>query len=57
MTWQRPAGCESGACVEIAITDAEVLVRNSGRPDAVISFDHGEWRGFLAAAGAGEFAV
>jgi hypothetical protein len=43
--------------VEIAITDAEVLVRNSGRPDAIVAFDHSEWRGLLAAVGAGEFAV
>jgi hypothetical protein len=31
-------------CVEVMLTDTEVLVRNSNRPDAgTLTFTHAEW--------------
>lgn len=45
-------------CVEVALTDVEVLIRNSGQPyGPVVTFDHDEWRRFVAAVADGEFAV
>lgn len=58
LMWRRAGGCESTQCVEVALTDAKVLIRNSGQPyGSVVTFDHGEWRRFVAAVTAGEFAV
>lgn len=32
-------------CVEVMLTETEVLVRNSNRPDAgTLSFTHAEWQ-------------
>lgn len=54
--WQRASFCCSGMCVEVQITPTFVFVRNSeGGP--VATFDHREWRAFVAAAAAGEFNI
>jgi hypothetical protein len=52
--WRRASACVSGECAEAQITESWVFVRNSeGGP--VATFDHREWRAFVAAAAAGEF--
>jgi len=56
--WQksRASSDGNGECVEVAIIDAAVLVRNSQDPAGpVLSFSYPEWRAFLAGAQNGEF--
>jgi hypothetical protein len=56
--WHRSSRCSSDACVEIRVTPADVQVRGSQRPDAgALSFDHEEWRAFVAGVRNGEFDV
>jgi len=52
----KSAGCEAGACVEVAVGDT-VLVRNSDKPDKVLAFSREEWRTFVEGVRLGEFAV
>lgn len=41
--WTRHSA-NGSSCVEVLLTDTEVLVRNSNRPDAgTLSFTHTEW--------------
>lgn len=43
-------------CVEVAVRDDEVLVRNSKKRDQnAMTFTHDEWRAFIAGAKDGEF--
>ena len=57
--WQRPAGCESGACVEVDVNTDDnpglVFVRSSLRPHDEVFFDATEWAAFVAAVKAGQF--
>lgn len=56
LVWQRSSACESGACVEVAITDNAVMVRNSANPDDMLATkSHSEWQEFLAAVKDGNF--
>jgi len=46
----------SGDCVEVAVLEDRVLVRDSKEPDgAVLTFTHSEWRAFVGGATDGEF--
>jgi hypothetical protein len=48
----------SGGCVEVAITGAEVAVRDSKRPDVpALTFTADEWRVFIDGVKRGEFDV
>ncbi len=50
LVWQRSSACESGACVEVAITDNAVMIRNSANPDYIlVTKSHTRWQEFLAA--------
>lgn len=55
--WRKPSICADSSCVELALTDEAVLVRESryGRYGPVLSFSPDEWRAFMAGAKAGEF--
>ncbi len=55
--FQRPKGCGIGACVEVAIHEQKVSVRDSkqGEGGAVLTFDQAEWRAFITAAKAGQY--
>ncbi len=55
--FQRPKGCGIGACVEVAIDEQQVSVRDSkqGEDGAVLTFDQAEWRAFITAAKAGQY--
>jgi hypothetical protein len=47
---------EALQCVEVAMVDGAVLVRNSRHPvGPVLRFTHGEWEAFLDGVHAGEF--
>lgn len=51
--WRR--GCESGACIEVALHDDAVLIRSSAAPDRAITVTPDEWHAFLVAAKTGAF--
>jgi hypothetical protein len=53
-SWRRSSRCESGTCVEVAVTEAAVYVRNSDEPGVELTFDRAEWVEFLAAVKEGE---
>jgi hypothetical protein len=56
--WQksRESADGGGNCVEVAIIDTAVLIRNSQDPAGpVLSFSYPEWRAFLVGARNGEF--
>jgi hypothetical protein len=52
--WHHSSRCDSGACVEVAITEATVFVRKSDQPGVELTFDREEWVEFLAAVKEGE---
>jgi hypothetical protein len=46
--WRTSSRCDSGTCVEVAVTDDHVLLRNSSDPDGPrLSFTRAEWAEFL----------
>lgn len=48
LTWRRSSRCDSGTCVEVAITDERVLLRDSRDPDGPrLSLTRAEWVDFL----------
>jgi hypothetical protein len=54
--WCKSSRSSDGACVEVAHTDGDVLVRDSKRPHGpVLRFSQQEWRAFVAGVLAGEF--
>jgi hypothetical protein len=58
LSWRTSSFCTNGACVEVAITDESVHVRDSKdtlRPALV--YTRAEWREFLAGAKDGQFDV
>ncbi len=57
--WSRSSACEANACVEVAVTDTTVRVRESahGRYGQTLRFTHDEWRTFVAGVKNGEFDV
>jgi hypothetical protein len=55
LIWQRSSACADGACVEVANSGDEVLVRNSDRPGEIIHFAHASWREFLVGIRQGRF--
>ena len=58
VTWVRSSRCESGNCVEVALIDDEIAVRNSTRPDGpMVTFSKAEWTAFLGGIEAGEFRL
>ncbi|WP_306216358.1 DUF397 domain-containing protein [Actinoplanes sp. RD1] len=55
ITWQRSLNCADSACAEIAVTGDSVHVRNSQRPDVVVTFDRAEWEALKRGIAAGQF--
>jgi hypothetical protein len=54
--WRRSSRCNSGGCVEVAIDDTTVRVRNSTTPAAPgTAFTADEWRVFVEGVKAGDF--
>jgi hypothetical protein len=55
VTWRKSSFSESGNCVEVAFTEAAVLVRDSkDTRGPVLSFPSADWAAFLTAVVAGE---
>ncbi|MBK6873734.1 MAG: DUF397 domain-containing protein [Kineosporiaceae bacterium] len=58
LTWLRPTMCAASNCVEVALTDDSVYVRDGKNPEGpALRFDHEEWRAFRASIAAGQFSV
>jgi hypothetical protein len=54
LPWRKSSRCDAGSCVEVAITPAEVHVRNSTDPETSLSFSRAEWSAFVSALARGE---
>lgn len=58
LIWLRPSLCTSASCVEVALTDDSVYVRDGKNPEGpALRFDHDEWKAFRASVEAGQFSV
>jgi hypothetical protein len=56
-SWRRSSFCTSSGCVEITADGVVIKVRDSKLKNSpVLAFDPQEWRAFLDAVKAGEFA-
>ncbi|MFI8090900.1 DUF397 domain-containing protein [Streptomyces sp. NPDC086080] len=54
--WHKSSYSEqAGNCLELAVADGEVLVRESDAPNAVVRTTRAKLAAFLAGAKAGEF--
>ena len=54
--WRRSSYCANNSCVEVAILDNLVAVRDSKDPDgSILLFTQEEWTSFLNSARNGEF--
>ncbi|MGW1106669.1 DUF397 domain-containing protein [Streptomyces sp. NPDC002540] len=54
--WRKSSFSEqAGNCLEVAVVDGDVLVRESDDPDAVVRTTPSKLAAFLAGAKAGEF--
>jgi hypothetical protein len=48
LVWRTSSRCDSGTCVEVAVTDDRVLMRHSDDPDGPrLTFTHAQWAEFL----------
>jgi hypothetical protein len=56
VAWHRSRRCDSSACIEVALIDGRIAVRESERPDGpILRFTHAEWSAFAAGIRDGEF--
>lgn len=54
--WRKSSYSEqSGNCLELAVVDGQVLLRESDEPDVVVRTTRAKLAAFLAGAKAGEF--
>lgn len=54
--WRKPSACANNSCVEVAIDQTVVLLRDSKEPDGPrLSFGHQEWCAFTEGVRDGEF--
>lgn len=55
-SWRRSSRCDFGQCVEVAILDGVVAVRDSKDPDGgQLHLSPGAWTDFLRRVRSGEF--
>ena len=54
--WTRSSRCADRNCVEIAVVDGTVAMRDSKNVDQPsLTFSRGEWTSFLAGLAAGDY--
>ncbi|MEX3100548.1 MULTISPECIES: DUF397 domain-containing protein [unclassified Streptomyces] len=54
--WRKSSYSEqAGNCLELAVVDGQILVRESDEPDVIVSTTRTKLAAFLAGAKAGEF--
>ena len=54
--WRKSSRCDSNHCVEVAVRDNGVAVRDTTRPDTHLSFDNRSWHGLVQAIRGGELS-
>jgi hypothetical protein len=55
-SWRKSSASASGDCVEVALRDSTILVRDSKRNHShILEFTYSEWEAFLLGARSGEF--
>ena len=58
LAWRTSSASSGGNCVEVAISQNSVLVRNTrNRAGSVLEFTESEWAAFVLGVGSGEFAL
>lgn len=58
LRWRTASYCHPSSCVEVAITDDSVYVRNSRKPEQEpLIFDYTEWYQFIRGVRNSEFDV
>lgn len=56
-TWRKSSFSNLENCLEVALIDGGVAVRDSKNPSrGVLAFENAEWRAFVRGAAAGEFS-
>jgi hypothetical protein len=56
LSWRKSSASGTGDCVEVALSNESILVRDSKqRLPYILEFTFSEWRAFLSGAQAGEF--
>lgn len=54
--WRKSSRCDSNACVEVALGDGVVAIRDNTQPGRHLAFDSVSWKGLLRALHAGQFS-
>jgi hypothetical protein len=59
-TWRKPAGCDTGHCLEVAtdvpgLRDGDIAIRESVRPGTVVVTSRANFAAFVAACQNGEY--
>jgi hypothetical protein len=56
LQFKRSSRCEAGLCTEVAVTENEVVVRDSEDPEGpMLVFTHAAWSAFTGGVKAGDF--
>jgi len=56
LSWQRSTRCDGGACVEVALHQGEVVLRDSKNPHGpLLRFSRSEWAAFIGGVQDGDF--
>ncbi|MEU0269854.1 DUF397 domain-containing protein [Nocardioides sp. NPDC006303] len=57
--WRKSTGSDSGGCVEVAMVDGTIGVRDTkaNGEGPVLEFNEHEWKAFLQGVGNGEFTM
>jgi len=54
--WRRSSRCDGGQCIEVALLDNQIAMRDSTDPAGpILDFDAQTWRAFVVSLRAGEF--
>jgi hypothetical protein len=56
IVWRKSAASSSANCVEAAVADGSVLIRDSVNPRVVLSLSPAAWSAFLARARSEDFS-
>lgn len=52
--WRKSSRCESQQCVEVALLDSGIAIRDSKDPQPRLVFDSSAWRAFIVTLRTGE---
>ncbi|MEU8006469.1 DUF397 domain-containing protein [Catellatospora sp. NPDC049111] len=56
VSWRKSKRCDTTACIEVAMIDSNIALRDSKNPEGpVLQFTREEWDAFVAGVEAGDF--